>query len=67
LFSNICTGEDGNDNIQPVVIQIIGYKAEAVKILMDWIKGYELLMSACEDIQILTDMLKFCDYYDIPR
>ena len=63
----IIASEDSNDNIQPVVIQIIGYKAEAVKILMDWIKGYELLMSACKDIQILTDMLKFCDYYDIPR
>ncbi len=34
---------------------------------MDWICGYDTLLSNCYQIEILTDMLLFADYYDIQR
>ena len=53
--------------VQPIVMQIKGYNGEAVKILMDWIKGYQVLLSSSKDFTILGEMLLLTDFYDIPR
>ena len=49
------------------VIQIKGYKHDTVKIIFDWFQGYDVILNNCHNMPILTEMLLFCDYYDIPR
>ena len=57
----------GSNNILPKLIKITDYKSEAVKIVIEWIQGYELLLHSCKDFQILADAILFADYYDIQR
>ena len=51
----------------PKVNPITKYKSEAVRIVIDWIQGFEPLLYACTDFQILADSIMFADYYDIQR
>ena len=49
----------------PQMVDIQGYKARAVTIIWDLIKGFDELLTACQDFTILADMLIFADFYDI--
>ena len=49
------------------MVEIKGYKARAVTIFWDLIKGFNELLTACQDYTILADMLIFADFYDINR
>jgi len=59
----------GKDRVEihPKVIKIKEYKGEAVKLVIEWIKGYEILLSTCKDFTVLSEMLILVDFYDIPR
>ena len=49
----------------PQMVEIQGFKARAVTIFWDLIKGFDELLTACQDFTILADMLIFADFYDI--
>ena len=49
----------------PQIVEIQGYKARAVTIFWDLIKGFDELLTTCQDYTILADMLIFADFYDI--
>ena len=49
------------------VIQIKDYIPEAVKIVIEWIKGCIVLLYECKNIKILADTILFADYYDFQR
>eukprot|EP00088_Acartia_fossae_P035049 TRINITY_DN3605_c0_g1_i7.p1 TRINITY_DN3605_c0_g1~~TRINITY_DN3605_c0_g1_i7.p1 ORF type:complete len:817 (+),score=223.81 TRINITY_DN3605_c0_g1_i7:57-2507(+) len=49
-----------------VPFPVSGYNAEAIKILVEYLKGYPAMMDKCDNFSELGDMLRFCDYYDIP-
>ncbi len=51
----------------PQMVEIEGYKARAVTIFWDLIKGFNELLTTCQDYTILADMLIFADFYDISR
>ena len=53
--------------IIPQVVHIKGFKHDAVKILLDWLRGYKILLDSCSNIEILSDMLLLADFYDIQR
>ena len=54
-------------NMVPQLVEIQGYKARAVTIFWDLIKGFNELLTTCQDYTILSDMLLFADFYDIHR
>ena len=49
----------------PQMVEIQGYKARTVNLFWDLIKGFDELLTACQDFTILADMLIFADFYDI--
>ena len=46
------------------LLDIQGYNGQSVKILFEYLKGYNLLI---EEFDKLVDMLLFCNSYDIQR
>lgn len=48
-------------------IQLAGYKPKAVKILVDYLQGYHDMLSQCNNITELSDILKLCNEYKIIR
>ena len=49
------------------LLDIQGYSGQSVKILFEYLKGYNLLIEDCEEFDKLVDMLLFCNSYDIKR
>ena len=48
-------------------IKIQGYKEKAVRILFDYLQGFEAEMEKCNSFTLLADMMSISDFYIISR
>ena len=51
--------------LQVDLIDIEGYSGKAVKILIEYLLGYNYLLLTLKDLKVFADMLKICCSYDL--
>eukprot|EP00088_Acartia_fossae_P034149 TRINITY_DN35024_c0_g1_i1.p1 TRINITY_DN35024_c0_g1~~TRINITY_DN35024_c0_g1_i1.p1 ORF type:complete len:342 (-),score=71.25 TRINITY_DN35024_c0_g1_i1:501-1526(-) len=60
-----CENSDSKELSLTRSFQISGFNPQSSKILFEQLKGYTAMMEKCQSFDLLTEMLRICDFYAI--